>query len=189
MKQAPNFTYKPENVDSISEAAQENCTKEGFMLYFNDKQTMEVGINVVKSALNVKNYTVIEKPSAEAPKTAVNSKVSKENTVKAENKDSAKHSKQNLITVNLSKLDKLVDIVGELVIAESMVAANNEMKKLNLESFTKSTRQLRKLTDELQDIVMSLRMVPVSGIFQKMKRIVRDMGKELNKDVELILSG
>ena len=48
---------------------------------------------------------------------------------------------------------------------------------------------MRKLTDELQDIVMSLRMVPVSGIFQKMKRIVRDMGKELNKDVELILSG
>uniref|UniRef100_UPI0028A6DFF6 chemotaxis protein CheA n=1 Tax=Sedimentibacter sp. TaxID=1960295 RepID=UPI0028A6DFF6 len=65
----------------------------------------------------------------------------------------------------------------------------NEIKKLNLDSFTKSTRQMRKLTDELQDIVMSLRMVPVSGIFQKMKRIVRDMGKELNKEVELVLVG
>ncbi len=94
-----------------------------------------------------------------------------------------------MITVNLSKLDSLVDIVGEIVIAESMVASNNEIKKLNLESFTKATRQLRKLTDELQDIVMSLRMVPISGIFQKMKRIVRDMGKELQRDVDLILVG
>jgi two-component system chemotaxis sensor kinase CheA len=45
----------------------------------------------------------------------------------------------------------------------------------NLDSFLKATRQLRKLTDDLQDIVMSLRMVPVSGVFQKMNRIVRDM--------------
>ena len=48
---------------------------------------------------------------------------------------------------------------------------------------------MRKLTDELQDIVMSLRMVPISGTFNKMHRIVRDMGKELNKDVDLILNG
>ncbi len=53
----------------------------------------------------------------------------------------------------------------------------------------KSASQLRKLTDDLQDISMSLRMVPISGVFQKMSRIVRDMKQKLNKDVRLTLIG
>jgi len=73
--------------------------------------------------------------------------------------------------------------LGEIVIAESMVAGNPELRGLKLDNFYKSTRQLRKLTDELQDIVMSIRMVPLSGVFQKMNRIVRDMSKKLNKEV------
>ena len=56
-------------------------------------------------------------------------------------------------------------------------------------NFTKASRQLRKLTDELQEVVMSIRMVPISGVFQKMNRIVRDMTKKLDKDVELKLIG
>jgi len=187
------FTNKPDKVENNSEAAAE-IVKDGFYVYLSDKDSLDAGIRVVKEALNVKNYTVIEfkdekkDESKEKSISDASKKVKKvENTKNTE--VMGKHNKQSLITVNLSKLDSLVDIVGEIVIAESMVSSNSEIKKLNLESFTKSTRQLRKLTDELQDIVMSLRMVPVSGIFQKMKRIVRDMGKELNKDVELILIG
>ncbi len=91
-------------------------------------------------------------------------------------------NKQNLISVNLAKLDNLVAIVGEIVITESMVTSSPDIQNLkNLDSFLKATRQLRKLTDDLQDIVMSLRMVPVSGVFQKMNRIVRDMKQKLKK--------
>nr|WP_300093875.1 chemotaxis protein CheA [Sedimentibacter sp.] len=197
-----DFSYKPQNVETISETSQD-IVKDGFFIYLYDKESLEPAVGVVREALNVKNYTVLEydsenkneetKTDAAGEAEIKNDKPNPVQTAKIEKTEkaesSAKHGKQNLITVNLSKLDKLVNIVGELVIAESMVAADNEIKKLNLDSFTKSTRQMRKLTDELQDIVMSLRMVPVSGIFQKMKRIVRDMGKELNKDVELILSG
>ncbi len=191
-----DFSYKPENVESISQTAQE-IIKDGFIVYINDKESLNAAVGVVREALNVKNYTVIEydsvieenKKEEDAELKTVNSKQDTTVQINKSSKTDSKHGKQSLITINLSKLDKLVNIVGELVIAESMVASDNEIKKLNSESFTKSTRQLRKLTDELQDIVMSLRMVPVSGIFQKMKRIVRDMGKELNKDVELILSG
>ncbi|MFA9423288.1 MAG: chemotaxis protein CheW [Sedimentibacter sp.] len=183
------FTYKPENVDSISETAQE-IVKEGFFVYLNKKEFLDPTIRVVKEALNVKNYTVTEYNSenSQENKDAENLTGSL-NTQNVKTENSTKHSKQNLINVNLSKLDSLLNIVGELVIAESMIAANDEINKLELESFAKATRHMRKLTDELQDIVMSLRMVPVAGIFQKMKRIVRDMGKELNKDVELVLSG
>ena len=100
--------------------------------------------------------------------------------------------KQSLISVNLAKLNSLMDIVGEIVITESMVTSSPELKLLprdNLDNFMKSARQLRKLTDDLQDIAMSLRMVPISGVFQKMNRIVRDMRQSLNKDVHLTIIG
>ncbi len=193
-----DFTHKPENVESIADTAQE-IIKNGFFVYINDKESLNAAVGVIREALNVKSYTVIEYDDSEAHYIDANenvkekidkaAQVTKEQTKTVKTDNGSKHSKQSLITVNLSKLDKLVNIVGELVIAESMVSSDNEVKRLNSEGFTKSTRQMRKLTDELQDIVMSLRMVPVSGIFQKMKRIVRDMGKELNKDVELILEG
>ena len=80
-------------------------------------------------------------------------------------------------------------VVGEIVITESMVTSSPDLKGLKLDAFTKSARQLRKLTDELQDVSMSLRMVPVSGTFQKMHRIVRDMCKKLGKQVKLTLVG
>lgn len=97
--------------------------------------------------------------------------------------------KQSLISVNLNKLDVLLDLVGEIVITEAMVTSNPDLKGLRLDNFQKSARQLRKLNGELQDAVMSMRMVPISGAFNKMTRIVRDMKVKLGKDVELIFEG
>ena len=82
-----------------------------------------------------------------------------------------------------------MDLVGEIVTAESMVVRNPDLKGLRLDNFTKSIRELRKLTDELQDIVMSIRLVPLQSTFQKMNRIVRDMSKKLDKKVELYTEG
>lgn len=97
--------------------------------------------------------------------------------------------KQSLISVNLAKLDALHDIVGEIITTESMVISNPDLEGLELESFNKAARDLKKLTGELQDTVMSIRMVPLAGVFQKMNRIVRDMRKKLNKDVEFVMEG
>lgn len=105
-------------------------------------------------------------------------------------RDDVKHSvKQNIISVNINKLDKLINIVGELVISESMVINSPDLEGLELESFSKSAMQLRKLTDELQDLVLSVRMIPVEMIFSKMHRIVRDMSKKLSKEVNLEVVG
>jgi two-component system chemotaxis sensor kinase CheA len=60
---------------------------------------------------------------------------------------------------------------------------------LHIDSFERSSQELRKLINELQDIVMSIRMLPVSNSFQKMHRLVRDMSKKVSKDVELVLIG
>jgi len=97
--------------------------------------------------------------------------------------------KQSVISVNIGKLDLLMDLVGELVISEAMVTQNPDLNGLELNNFNKAARQLNKITSELQDIVMSIRMVPLSMTFQKMNRIVRDMGKKLDKSVELQIIG
>ncbi|MBR3560028.1 MAG: chemotaxis protein CheA [Oscillospiraceae bacterium] len=99
------------------------------------------------------------------------------------------HVKESLISVSLSKLDALMAVVSEIVITEAQVTASPDLKGLKLDNFTKAARQLRSLTDNLQDVAMSLRMVPVSGTFQKMKRIVRDMSKKLDRETNLILEG
>ena len=102
----------------------------------------------------------------------------------------AKNGKQqSIISVNTSKLDMLLDLVGEIVISEAMVTKNPDLNGLQLDNFNKASRQLRKLTNELQDVVMSIRMVPVSITFHKMNRIVRDISKKLNKEVELQIIG
>jgi two-component system chemotaxis sensor kinase CheA len=185
------FEYKPENIENIPETSQE-IIENGFFVYVN-KEYLDTATEVISKALNVKNYTVFEynedAQNKKEDETIISQTACSADLNNSISSTNSKQCRQSLITVNLSKLDKLVDIVGELVIAESMVESDADIKRLNSESFKKSTRQVRKLTDELQDIVMSLRMVPISGTFNKMHRVVRDMGKELNKDVELVLNG
>lgn len=96
---------------------------------------------------------------------------------------------QHMISVHVEKLDKLMNMVGELVISEAMVTQNPEALRVESESYHKASRQLHKITGELQDMVMAIRMVPLSTTFIKMHRIVRDMCKRLSKDVVLEISG
>ncbi|MFT4146231.1 MAG: chemotaxis protein CheA [Mobilitalea sp.] len=98
-------------------------------------------------------------------------------------------NKQTMISVSVAKLDMLMDLVGEMVIAEAMVIQNPDLNGLELNNFKKSAIQLKKITNELQDIVMSIRMVSLSATFSKMNRIIRDMCRKLNKEVHLEIIG
>lgn len=95
--------------------------------------------------------------------------------------------RQNLISVQVDKLDKLMDLVGELVISEAMVKECGSRDQQA--DFVKATGHLRKIIGEIQDMVMSIRMVPLVNTFQKMKRIVRDMSKKMGKHIKLELGG
>lgn len=97
--------------------------------------------------------------------------------------------KQSFISVEVARVDKLMDLVGELVVAESMVVNNPELVNLELNSFSKASRQLRLVINEMQDIIMAVRMVPLTLTFQKMSRLVRDMKKKIGKEVGLELLG
>ncbi|ROR01910.1 chemotaxis protein CheA [Desulfosoma caldarium] len=93
------------------------------------------------------------------------------------------------VRVDTAKLDNLVDMVGELVIAQSMVLQNPEVQSIKDQKFQKDSVQLRRITAELQRISMSLRMVPIKSTFQKLIRLVRDLSKKSGKDVRLEMHG
>lgn len=105
------------------------------------------------------------------------------------NADQSHTKQQKYINVSVEKLDSLMNLVGELVVSESMVTQNPELKVLNIQSIEKAAGQMRKIINEVQDIVMEIRMVPLSMTFQRMNRIVRDMCAKTDKDVDLVIIG
>lgn len=98
---------------------------------------------------------------------------------------------QSFISVNIQKMDLLMDLIGELVIAQSVVLQNPDLKVpgLDLSNFQKAAVQLTKISSELQDAIMAMRMMPLKNTFQKMNRIVYDTSKKLGKDIELEVIG
>ncbi len=93
------------------------------------------------------------------------------------------------VRIDTQKLDNLVDMVGELVIAQSMVLQNSEVQSIKDQKLQKDTVQLNRITAELQRISMSMRMVPIKNTFQKMIRLVRDLAKKSGKEVTLVMRG
>ncbi|MFP4458843.1 MAG: chemotaxis protein CheA [Candidatus Zixiibacteriota bacterium] len=93
------------------------------------------------------------------------------------------------VKVDATRLDRLVDTIGELVIAESMVAQSQEITRLASSGLMRHINQLDKITRELQEMATSLRMVPVSGTFHKMARLVRDLSKKFDKTVNFVMTG
>lgn len=91
------------------------------------------------------------------------------------------------IRVALPRLEKLMNYVGELVILQTVL--NQQKADLKTPLLQKTVTQLSKITKDIQDISMSLRMLPLRQTFQKMHRIVRDTSQELNKDIYFSTTG
>ncbi len=201
----PDLISYPENVDMDPSTAQ-RIVDEGYHLWFKTAQMRDSALAAAQNAGSVRSCQPVDakadEPAPPAPQPAPAAAFAEEPAAppaaaapaapaaapKAATA-SAPQFKESLISVSLSKLDQLMAVVSEIVITESMVTASPDLKGLRLDNFNKSARELRKLTDDLQDVSMSLRMVPVSSTFQKMNRIVRDMSKKLGKRARLTLVG
>jgi two-component system chemotaxis sensor kinase CheA len=99
------------------------------------------------------------------------------------------HSMDETIKVNTVRLDNLINMVGELVIAQLMVAEDVNKTLTSENSLVRNVAQQGKITRELQELSMSMRMVPISGVFQKMTRLVRDLSHKADKKVNLSILG
>ena len=93
------------------------------------------------------------------------------------------------VKVDAGKLDNIVDMVGELAIAQSMLRQNELIMTSKDRKLDQINNQLNMITSALQKTAMSLRMVPIKNTFQKMLRLVRDQAKKAGKEVQLVMSG
>ena len=141
----------------------------------------EVEKEVKKTKAETKAKT---KAEADAAQEKINQIKSTQKVKKAK-----KSTAQKDIRVSLDKLDYLINLVGELVITESMVTNNPDLSGMELENFERSAHQLRRVTAELQDCAMSARMIPVSSTFRKMIRLVHDVANKTHKKVQLQING
>ncbi|MCF8143213.1 MAG: chemotaxis protein CheA [Deltaproteobacteria bacterium] len=93
------------------------------------------------------------------------------------------------VRVSTGRLDRLVDMVGELVIAHSMVAQDKVVVDGDNYELSKKVTQTSKIVRELQTLGMSMRMIPLKGTFRKMTRLVRDISRKVGKNVNLVTEG
>ncbi|MFU8781335.1 MAG: chemotaxis protein CheA, partial [Kiritimatiellia bacterium] len=91
--------------------------------------------------------------------------------------------------VDAQRIDLLLDTIGELVIAEAIVAGDPEIQAIKSLRLEKNIALLGKITRSLQDMGMSMRLVPVDPVFRKMARLVRDLSHKSGKRVELVIEG
>jgi len=96
---------------------------------------------------------------------------------------------ESSVRVSTQRLDRLIDMVGELVIAHSMVAQDHLVANSDNHELAKKVAHTSKIVRELQDISMSMRMVPLKATFNKMARLVRDVSRKVGKNVNFVTEG
>lgn len=118
--------------------------------------------------------------------------INQENIEKDVKEKPANNTSSNLkvyqtVRVDINKLDNLMNLVGELVINKTRleeIFRTNDLKALN-----ETVEQIDRITSELQNVVMNVRMVPIEQVFNRFPRMVRDLCKELGKKINLTLEG
>ena len=177
------------------------CKAEEFLQGFDfgdeeSDQSMRIDLESSVEEIETKVQVAEEekKQKAEKPQVApgdyvIKSKEPGKHKKLARNK--SKSEKTSYISVDVAKMNQLMDLIGELVISESVVLQNPDLKVpgLNLDSFNKAAAQLSKVSTDLQNVIMSMRMVPLTNTFQKMNRIVFDVSRKLGKDIEFEMIG
>ncbi|WFE68133.1 chemotaxis protein CheA [Thiomicrospira sp. R3] len=143
------------------------------------------------------NDTPLGQPRSVAATSSVAQDVTSETTNKSAKVELQKKAPQQdgSIRVNLSKIDQLVNLVGELVITQSMLSQFGEQAEQSPDSsewvdkLKEGLTHLERHTRELQESVMNIRMLPVSFAFNRMPRIVHDVSQRLGKNIDLIMEG
>lgn len=186
-----------DNCPDIEQIDINECTAEEFVQGFDVKSAdSAVKIDLDSSVEDIESKAKEEAKQEKKEELEPGDYVVKEKTpgrkqTLAKHQKKEKQKKQSFISVNVEKMDALMDLVGELVIAQSGVLQNPDLQVpgLDLTNFQKAARQMMKFSSDLQDVIMSMRLMPLTNTFQKMNRIVFDVSRKLGKEIELEIIG
>ncbi|GKX39161.1 chemotaxis protein CheA [Pectobacterium carotovorum subsp. carotovorum] len=138
----------------------------------------------------VETLTVVEAPVVAAAPVAPSAPVAAKPQAAPENGKNKAKTGDTSIRVAVEKVDQLINLVGELVITQSMLAQrSSELDPVAHGDLLNSMGQLERNARDLQESVMSIRMMPMEYVFSRFPRLVRDLAAKLDKQVELTLMG
>lgn len=147
-------------------------------------------VSAAPVAAEPEEVAVVTEPQPVAVAPAVKATASEAPHSRAEREKPARASESTSIRVAVEKVDQLINLVGELVITQSMLAQrSNELDPVNHGDLITSMGQLQRNARDLQESVMSIRMMPMEYVFSRFPRLVRDLAGKLGKQVELTQVG
>ncbi|MEK7708785.1 MAG: chemotaxis protein CheA [Pseudomonadota bacterium] len=184
------MAIEPEETNSISIDAKSVVDEDEFSMtdmppapgygFFPGAPAAPKDIDDAESSLNSPQQLSANNSKNEANAT-LNKSSSKANTGAA-----APVSETSSIRVSIEKVDQMINLVGELVITQAMLAQTaSQFDPVVFEKLHSGMNQLERNTRDLQESVMSIRMMPISFVFSRYPRVVRDLASKLNKRVEL----
>lgn len=216
---AEDLLYIPEDI-LADESSSQTILEEGFHILLRSQSSKEEIEKLVDTTSEVEGILIEEcsakefargfgdgdiveeapeqekkEPKKEAPKPGDYVIKSKEpgkgKALAKQHKGKGEQVKQAFMSINIEKMDTLMTLMGEMVIAESVVLHNPQIMSsgADLSEFKKAARQLAKITSQMQEVIMSMRMMPLTNTFQKMNRTVFDVSRKLGKDIEFEMIG
>ncbi len=182
---ANTSTVKIDVIDDPSEDGEElDHKKLGQILVERGDLTEE---DIEKAVRGQKRIGEILVDSANLDRAVVDSALAEQELIRQSRKKRRETENASSVRVAANKLDTLVDLVGELVTVQARLrqkaAHDNDPELTNI------SEVVERLTGELRDNTMSIRMMPIGGAFGKMKRLVRDLSQELGKEVVMVTEG
>lgn len=188
---------------TINKAIDRSEIDEVFEWVIDDAEVVITEFDLSGSTIEEQASEQIEEPIAQAVSSEVESiapepaadKAPVENTAekepaKAKAKAKASTPESSSIRVSIDKVDSLINMVGELVITQSMLGQLGQNFDITrVQRLQEGLAQLEHNTRELQESVMKIRMMPISFVFSRFPRLVRDVSRTLDKKIDLVLSG
>lgn len=181
------FEFLEESEYKIEEISNETFEQETKKIEELEPQENIVIQNRYEVKPPIKEEEVSQQPQITT--TPKESKTVEKSQEKTQTNQTPKDEKRSFVKIDTQKLDELFDSVGELVIAQNFLAENQAIKAIQNEQVNKTLETLFKITKLIQNRVMSLRMVAIRDTFDKMKRVMRDASKKVNKKVNLVIQG
>jgi two-component system chemotaxis sensor kinase CheA len=177
-----------EDIKAVFEWVEDECDLEYLSLDSTSDAELSDADNHIEDASSAASAEAV----AEVEQTSVEATEIKATEVKAEKsaKPVKKQAESSSIRVSIDKVDSLINMVGELVITQSMLGELGSNFDLGrLAKLQEGLSQLEQNTRELQESVMKIRMMPISFAFSRFPRLVRDLGNQLDKKVNLVTLG
>jgi two-component system chemotaxis sensor kinase CheA len=134
--------------------------------------------------------SAVPQPSARAEPLEIGEPAEKKAVAKKDDKHAAAGAESSSIRVSIEKVDQLINLIGELVITQAMIEQRSDaLDPMLHERLLNSVSQLTRNTRDLQEAVMSIRMMPMDFVFSRFPRMVRDLAAKLGKKVDFITNG